>query len=286
MKQLRPGPLSAAAIACLAAGQFLTGNMTYVILRGFGHAPPWARVLRIHLLSQAAKYLPAGGLLNVGAQAIGLSRLPGTGLLSAGTAVGLMVVLVCSGAAATYGLSHIISTGSLSPWAAGALLILPVAAVFAARPLGWWARADALLARFGLRSAVGSIAWASSLRRAGVLTGLAFAAWLAFSGGAVALAGDMVALDFRLGAQIAGAAALSWLVGFSAIIAPAGLGVREVTLMLLLEPLLPQPWPAVYPVAARVSWVLADLVNLPIGWLAFRPRAIRPLASCSSVTHR
>lgn len=259
---VRVGPLSVLAILCFVVGHLFTGTITHTLTRAFGGHPRWVDVLRIHLTAQLAKYLPAGNVLHVTAQTVALGRLPGVGLFSAGSAVMLMCALACAGAAFTYGATQLLVDAGLPNWKLVLPIVsLPLVALLAVNPFPWPATVRTWLERLGMQLPAG-FAWSRAL----ALTLLSMAAWLAFGVGAGLLAVDLLEVSSRQAVLVAGAFALSWLLGFLAVITPGGLGVREVSLMLLLEPLLPPPWPALYPVASRLAWVVADTCNLLVGW--------------------
>jgi hypothetical protein len=263
---LQPGWMTL-AVLCIAAGQALNGIITHRLLRSLAGGVDWPDVLRVHLMSQIAKYLPAGGVLNVTAQTVALSRLPGVGVTVAVWSVALMVVLVCAGAACFQGLSQLISGAGISWPAVLSVLCLPVTALATAYP-AWLSRLGGrTLARFVPQldnQMPANPAWLV-LRAAG-LVGLALLGWLIMGLGAVCVAVQGGQLTVVAAVQLGGAFAFSWLVGFLALVAPGGLGVREVSLMLMLKPLLPPPWPAIFPLISRLTWVVADVLCFLIGW--------------------
>ncbi|MGJ3240750.1 MAG: hypothetical protein ACFE0Q_18720 [Anaerolineae bacterium] len=67
----------------------------------------------------------------------------------------------------------------------------------------------------------------------------------------------------------AGAFVLSWLIGFLAIFAPGGIGVREVVLVALMLPLLSSQESAVYAVTHRMLWVFVEFGMSLIAWIFF-----------------
>ncbi|MDE2127327.1 MAG: flippase-like domain-containing protein [Armatimonadetes bacterium] len=69
----------------------------------------------------------------------------------------------------------------------------------------------------------------------------------------------------------------SWLAGYFSIIAPAGLGVREGAMWLMLRPVMPQSHALMLAIASRAMMLLAETVSVALTWL-FLGSAIRKLA--------
>ena len=89
------GWLTALAVICIMLGQCAVGSITFLGLKALGAKPSWGAVVNIHLLSQAAKYLPAGGFFNVAAQTLALGRVPSVGAGRAARAIGVMMITLC-----------------------------------------------------------------------------------------------------------------------------------------------------------------------------------------------
>lgn len=70
----RPDWLLLPEIVLIMAGQSIVATTIYGCLRFMNGQAALAQVLRVYFVSQAAKYLPGGGLLNLTAQTIGLSQ--------------------------------------------------------------------------------------------------------------------------------------------------------------------------------------------------------------------
>lgn len=56
----------------------------------------------------------------------------------------------------------------------------------------------------------------------------------------------------------------AWGAGFLAFVTPAGLGVREATLVLLLAPIVPRPLDAMVALLGRLSWLLLEVAGLAL----------------------
>ncbi len=101
-----------------------------------------------------------------------------------------------------------------------------------------------------------------SLTGAARSIGWALAAWLCYGVQVWLLARRLgVPGDLRLLLHSTGAFAGAWCVGFLLVIAPAGAGVREAALILLLGSTMSRPQATVVAVVSRLLFTLADL-----GW--------------------
>lgn len=74
--------------------------------------------------------------------------------------------------------------------------------------------------------------------------------------------------------------ALAWIVGFVTPGAPAGLGVREGLLLLMLAPVYSMATAGILVIALRIATTLGDVLNLAVGFLLL-PRAARASATTS-----
>lgn len=64
----------------------------------------------------------------------------------------------------------------------------------------------------------------------------------------------------------------AWALGYLAFLVPAGLGVREAALAVLLAPLLPAPLDVVVSIASRLSWVAVELAGAAVATMVVRHR--------------
>ena len=103
-----------------------------------------------------------------------------------------------------------------------------------------------------------------------VVLGLYATAWMFFGAGLMTQIWALGAEPPSLGASSA-VFAVSWLIGFTVILVPGGLGVREGVLALLLTPCLGEDLSAVVAVMARVVWWMATATIFLIGviWARF-----------------
>jgi glycosyltransferase 2 family protein len=243
-----------------------------------GH-PDVATVLRIYFLASLGRYLP-GKLWQLAGLAVLAGRAglpPGrataasilgqfgfltTGLLFLGVTLPEWRLALPEGAGVPVTLPLAIGTALLV--AGGAILWLLVAT-----PVGhgFRVRLAALLGnRAGERlTAAFSLAdrvrprhaawWAAAYTLSWIALGAAFALFVgAFHPGAA----DMPR-------YLGGTVAAAYLIGYLAVFAPAGLGVREVAMLLLLQQVLPEPGLAlVISVLSRVWFTAAELVPLTL----------------------
>lgn len=79
------------------------------------------------------------------------------------------------------------------------------------------------------------------------------------------------ALGLENGLLLAGAFAIAWNIGLFALFAPAGLGVREAAIALLLGAAFPTGWPALIALASRVWIILGEALAFVAAW-AFAPK--------------
>lgn len=258
----RPGWRAALAIPCVMAAHLAMGNITFVMLRMLSCRPPWSDVLRIHLVSQVAKYLPMGGVLNVAAQGVGYGGLAHIGMTRSVLAISMMLGVHCSSAAMWASMLVWLAAGKA--WWAGALCILALPALLTVYwiprmwALGFW-----LLSRISRRiDASQAPAIVNSPRRTATAAALGLVGWAAYGTSLVLVCSEIIPVTPHLAARLVGVMAAGWLVGFASVVAPAGLGVREVTMMILLQPILPAPWPALVPIVVRLLWSVADAAGL------------------------
>lgn len=211
---------------------------------------PFGKFFSIHATTQFAKYLPG----NVG-HYLGrhyLARREGVSdtALVAGTLAEACLLLCAAAIWAAAGLGaalplHMYSALERTPW----YLPVSIAVIFACASVIFVSRRT-----WGLR------------RPKWLAAGLAL--YLAFFG-CMALCLSLCIPDsapyvpFR---TIAAAAAASWMVGFVALGAPAGIGVREAMLILLLRDRIPESDALIAALSFRVATFGADLLIFLAGW--------------------
>lgn len=102
---------------------------------------------------------------------------------------------------------------------------------------------------------------------------LLLAGWLVYGIGGYFLVRSLTALEAVHLPTVTLAFLGAWAAGFLAFLVPAGLGVREATLALLLSPLLRGPADVAVAVLARLTWVGVELAGAGLASLAVRGRS-------------
>ncbi len=105
---------------------------------------------------------------------------------------------------------------------------------------------------------------------------LALASWGLFGLSLVLIASQMVTIHVATAVQLSGVMSVAWMVGFISFVAPAGLGVRDAAMMVLLQPLLSDPVPVMLSLVTRLIWVTADLCNYFAALVFLRSSLPRP----------
>ena len=155
----------------------------------------------------------------------------------------------------------------------GALLLCVVSA--RSRRVGSWLirRAEH---RRGSQASSPENAAPPSTQAAAKMALLGLAAFGLFGMSLVLITVQLTVISPAVAFRMVGVMAASWLLGFVSFVVPAGIGVRDATMMALLLPILGEPWAVVVPVLSRVLWVLADLCNLVISLVVVRRRIPQP----------
>ncbi len=260
---------SAFALATLAASVALAFNALSwrAVMRAVGLAAPVGEAAAVFLISQPGKYVP-GAVWPVLAQAEfarehGVSRakaLTGSlvamivGVATAGVVGATALLAAAPGSLADYWWAVVVAVGLV------ALLVPPVLARVVALALRVTRRGDQVVA-IGARPLVISAGWS-------VLN------WLALGVQAWLLLRPLAPHAQSAVALATGAFALSWLVGFLVVIAPAGIGPREAALVAALASVATAPQALAVAVLSRAAMTVADLMGLAVG-LALRAARTR-----------
>lgn len=259
--QLSPAPLMIALMLGLA--HVVTSFMAWqVLLIGHDAKPTTGAMARMFFLGQIGKYLPGGIWSFVAVAEFG--RESGLGR-STTMASQLLALVVSLGVALAIGIGTVPQAIDFFPsftagWIIAALplafMLLPGLRTFTTRLFG-----------IDLKPSFGALL---------LSTGLTMIVWT--------IAGtQLVVLSQAVGANIGwdllpamtGAYAIAWAAGFVFVLAPAGLGAREVVLVALLSAYMPVSEAAVVAFLARISMTLADVLLAAITGFALRPQAAR-----------
>jgi glycosyltransferase 2 family protein len=218
---------------------------------------PWA--VRAYALSQMAKYVPGNVFQFVGRQVLGSSAGFENGPLLKSTFLELMLL---AGAGGLF--VPLIVPLAGSAWKAVGIPVFAVpwwlgcVGFVIAAALGLWA-----LKRFG--GSLIFLAGACYLTFV-ALSGVIFAGCYALAGGSIEISGIP---------PLIGAYVVAWLVGFLTPGAPAGLGMREAVLLLLLSRGEDEPTILLAVVLGRMVTVLGDL-GFYLAGLAIKGRPVPP----------
>lgn len=260
------------ALGLVVCGLLVTAVAWLDLLRGFGHRLPGRAGPEVFFLGQLGKYVP-GGVWSIGAHAH-LARdhgVPARVTAASSLAflgLNLATASVVTGATSVVGLGPAPLTPLLGGLLLGAgvvALLPPVVGRFAGLVAG---------GAGDLRLGVGSV-----LRLAALMA----ATWTAYAGAVVLLTPDRSPATLP---AAAGAFALSYAVGVAVVVAPAGVGAREVTLVALLAPVVGVAAATAATVVARVLHTAADLLLALVAWLvARRGRAPDPVERHPTTGH-
>jgi uncharacterized membrane protein YbhN (UPF0104 family) len=257
------------AAACYAATVPLAARAWQLLLDAIGARQPYRRLAAIMLTTQVAKYLPGNvghlvGRVGLGMRAgipvavLAASLLFEIGLLLlTGVLVGVLALLVARASPVSLPGAH------LNPVALAAIVAFVVLGIAAA-----WRRLVPHLGRFLPRSMVADATLRTpgvgTLARVGVFYVLAY---LAIGASAAVMARGLDLSPLPGMALLTGAFGIAWVIGFVTPGAPAGVGVREAVLLLLLTPSLGEGDAALLVLALRVATLLGDTLSLVAGLL-------------------
>jgi uncharacterized membrane protein YbhN (UPF0104 family) len=224
------------AVACLFAAKLLLVVVSQRSVALAGHRIGYRRMFAINALSQLAKYLP-GGIWHFVGRA-GFYHADGLALRAVTRAMvveNLWLVL------SAFLVGLIAALAYHLPGARAGIAAVGLIAV-------WWALLWLIHLRFG-----GVRSWPAGLGglalQAAIWALVGASLWIILPG----LSG------WRSAALAIGAFCLSWVVGYLAVFAPGGIGVRETVMTALLVPLLAAPEALVYAAVHRFIWVAAEL---------------------------
>jgi uncharacterized membrane protein YbhN (UPF0104 family) len=239
------------SLALVLVGLWITSGAWRRVLAAFGHplAPREGR--SVFFVGQLGKYVP-GGVWSIGAHAH-LAAARGVPLrVTAGTSLVFLGLNVAT-SAAVVGVGVLAGQWpALERWvglvlvAGGALALVPAVVV---------RLAGVVAGRAGTLRLTG----ADTARLAAML----LVTWACYAGAVVALAPDP---RWSLLPLAAAAFAVSYVVGVAVVVAPAGLGAREVTLVALLSPTLGLGPAAAVAVLTRLLHTAADLLSALLAW--------------------
>ena len=223
------------------------------ILADFGHAVPIAGGMRIFFVGQLAKYLPGKVWPVVTQMKLGRGYdVPGRSSAAA-VLIAMLLALGTSLLVTVCVLPVLGDTAWAQYW--WTLLVLPIAAVVL-----WPGILNALLSK------AMKVLQREPMPRPLTGKGIAGSAvwlvlgWLLFGVHLWVLLLDLGATGSDLIVRSTGAFAGSWAIGFLLAVVPAGVGPREVALVVLLGPAVGEPTALVAAVVSRLLMTAADII--------------------------
>ncbi len=251
--QVRPLLLAgsiAAHVAVLAWGVYVWGR----VLRRFGSdAPPYPALLRIWFGSALARYVPGAVWQFVAAAQLARAAGLAPALLLTSMLVHVGFSLLAAAVTAALTLSHP-ALQTLGRWGPAGVLALAIVCIHPT-VIGGMVR---VVARLSRRS---TLAWQGSWIDGLELFALSLLSWALYGGAFVLFASSVINLPRGLVLPLTGVNALSFLAGYLVLFAPAGLGVREVSMTVLLAGVLPAGVATLIALASRLWTVVAELVG-------------------------
>lgn len=270
-------PRAAAGLA-LGIAFYMTGIVGSAagwqrLLSNIGIRRTWRELAGVVAITQIGKYLPGNVAQHIGRASMALQKGVPPGAFVVTVGIEMLLLMLASIVVGTIAL--LLSRVSLSILGvdkAGAIvsivacLIAAILGLLALRKFG-----PSLLVRLFPKHAhafdAGSLPSATSMQMAFACYCLVF---LAFGAG-IALMARLLTGDAAHDAWLLIASfALAWTIGFVTPGAPAGLGVREGVMLLMLGAGYSAADASVIVVALRMVTTLGDLALLPIGWLLVR----------------
>lgn len=219
-------------------------------------------------VAQLAKYIP-GGVWHYPGRVLALGRV-GVSTVASSLSIMLEITLLLIAGLVVFVPYVVLSSTETAQWLwLSGLLILLVALVllfpgFAStllQRLVRWLGASQLSINFD-RSRIATI----------LLADVWF--WLMAGIGFGLLLSSISTVSAGLWLLLPGVLSISWVLGLLAFVTPAGLGVREGAMVLLLAPYLPAPLPAVLALLARVWWMSGELASVAIATVSGRGKVL------------
>lgn len=240
-------------------GVGLTGLLWTKLLRQYGYPLSLSTALPVFFVGQLGKYIP-GSLWSLAAQAE-MAAAVGVPMRVTVT-TGLLFLWVNVASATAVGGVCLLSGELTVPVPALAVALICLAAVVALTP---WA-----LREFATRVADSLWRPHSPIWFALSVAGLMLLTWSAYGVAVLALLPGGVPVSAAIGAF-----AISYVAGVLVIVAPAGVGVREVVLIALLDPLVGLGPSVVAALLSRFLLVAADFALAGLTWSVRRFAVVR-----------
>lgn len=253
------------------------------LLRGMGVERPWRELVEIMAITQIAKYMPGNVGVHLGRAGMSIAKgipsrpLVVSMLIETALAVGAALVIGLAGIAlSSLGSSALVAELRDPLWISGLVLAAVTVAVvvfrYVARPL-----LQRIAPRHAGLLATGPTPTTPVLAR----TFSAYAVNYVFIGvGLTAMAHVMLPNVAHEPALLCASFALAWVAGFFTPGAPAGLGVREGLMLVILGTSYASADALALTIAFRLATMLGDIILFLAGYaLLLRPRKHAPIAS-------
>ena len=265
-------PVLLAAWAMVLAGIYATFRSWRATLADLGGSLPQAGAMRVFYLGQLGKYLPGSIWPAVTQMRLGRDyRVPQR--VSGAAFVVFMLMLIGTGLLVGLPVIPLLGRDAVAEYR-WLVLVLPVAALALAPPVLNRAMAAAL--RLARRPPLPAPLSAGGVLR---VAGWALVSWLCYGVHVFLLARQLgVEGGALLWLQCTGAFAAAFVSGPLLLVVPAGAGVREAALVLLLGSTVTAPVAAVIAVVSRLLFIVGDLASSGVAVLAAR-RLVRSAGS-------
>ncbi|GII75424.1 membrane protein [Sphaerisporangium rufum] len=260
-------PTVAASLAAVLVGLTFMLVAWRRVLAGLGSPLPLRVAAKVLFMGQLGKYVP--GSVWAFAAMMELARDHGSPprRTFGATVIGLVVSLGCALGLAAVTLPLVSAQVARQSWYLLALIPLIMIGLHP-RVLTFGLN---LVLRIGRREPLDRALPGSALVRA---AGLTMIGWLCYGVHMwLLLAGMRPDGGPELFAIAAGAYALAYVTGLLTVIVPAGIGVREGAMVLVLAPVLDTPRALVVAVVSRLAFTLADVLSAGAGYLLGRGQA-------------
>ena len=269
------GAAAAGSLLAVLVGLFASALVWRALLADMGTPLGLRPALHVFFLGQLGKYIP-GNVFAIAAQ-MELGRDHGAPRSRVGAAsLVFMGVLVAAGLLTAAVALPLTSPGALQDYG-WVLVALPAGLVCLAPPV--LTRLVGVLLRVLRRPPLDR---PLSARGVAAAVGWAVVMWAAYGVHLLLLVAPQSATgDAALPLLATGAYALAWTAGFLFVIAPAGLGVRELALVAALAPVLDAPAALAVAVLSRAVMTLGDLAWGAVGALLRPP--VTPATAVASV---
>ncbi len=261
-----PGWLGASL--CLGSAWHLARPLGWTqLLRGFEHRVPYWDVYLAYRKSELSRYVP-GGIWQFAARVYLMRRF---GVSPAACLAATLLDLTLAALAALVPAAWLAATAPtlLSPWQKSVLLVFPLVALTAVYPPvfnAWAGRLAALL-----KQSIGKLE-VGAAQMLGIWA-MYVCAWVMLAAGMACFArGLLPTVEGEAFAHVAASYPLAWVTALLTMVAPAGIGVREGILGLLLSRSMALGTAMATAVAMRLWAVCMELGWLAAGLVAARSR--------------